>query len=225
MSERRITFFFDVISPYAYLGWHRALALAERHDVALEPTPVLFAALLDHHGQKGPAEIEAKRRLMYRDILRQAHADGVRLKAPFRHPFNPLLCLRVITAAPGGSRSVATTALFRATWSDGLDVTRPDVVQAALDGAGLDGAALVGATQTAPVKQALKAATADAIARGVFGVPTWLVGEELLWGSDQGATALSLLGGVDVVSPADVDAFTKLEAGAVRPAASSTNER
>jgi 2-hydroxychromene-2-carboxylate isomerase len=65
-----IRFCFDFISPYAYLAWTQVHALADRHGRAVEPVPVLFAALLDHHGTVGPAEVPAKRRYLMFDVVR-----------------------------------------------------------------------------------------------------------------------------------------------------------
>ena len=90
-----IRFHFDFISPYAYLAWTQIHALAARHGRSVEPVPVLFAALLDHHGTKGPAEIPAKRRYLMFDVVRKARALGVPIGPPPAHPFDPLLALRV----------------------------------------------------------------------------------------------------------------------------------
>ena len=90
-----LRFYFDYISPYAYLAWTQIHALAARHGRTVEPVPVLFAALLDANGQRGPAEIPRKRVYIFKDTLRTAHLLGVPLGGPKTHPFNPLLALRV----------------------------------------------------------------------------------------------------------------------------------
>src|SRR5262245_43625018 len=92
---RSIRFFFDFISPYSYLAWTQLPQLAQRHSCTVQATPVLFAALLDAHGTKGPAEVPARRRYVMKDIARKAHAFGVPIDVPFAHPFNPLLALRI----------------------------------------------------------------------------------------------------------------------------------
>src|SRR5512140_3653821 len=90
-----IRFCFDYVSPYAYLAWTQIHALAARHGREVTPVPVLFAALLDAAGTKGPAEIPAKRGYVFKDVLRSAHRLRVPLVPPPAHPFNPLLALRV----------------------------------------------------------------------------------------------------------------------------------
>lgn len=214
---RVVDFYLDYISPYAYLGWHRGLRVAREHELELRCRPLLFAALLDHHGQRGPAEIEAKRRWLFEDVIRQCRREDLPLTAPHRHPFNSLLPLRVTLAASEAVRPAVTTALFDLTWGRGLDVTDPTVLRAALEGIGLDGEALLAAATTPAVKEALKQSTTEAIARGVFGVPTLHVEGRLLWGSDQWPTAVELLEGRDVVEPALREAFLALRPGSVRP--------
>src|SRR5262249_60031058 len=86
-----IDFHFDFISPYAYLGWTQIHALAARHGRAVRPVPTLFAALLNHSGTLGPAEIPLKRVYIFKDALRTAQVFGVPLEPPPSHPFNPLL--------------------------------------------------------------------------------------------------------------------------------------
>jgi 2-hydroxychromene-2-carboxylate isomerase len=180
-----IRFYFDYISSNAYLAWLELPKLAAKYGRRIEPIPTLFAGLLGAHGQLGPAEIPAKAAWMFRNNLRKAALLGVPLNAPVHHPFNPLLALRV-SAAPEtqGERARAITALFEAVWVDRQHVSEPEVVARVLDAAGLPGARLVEAARGEAAKAGLRAATDTAIARGVFGVPTMIVGGELFWGYD-----------------------------------------
>lgn len=148
--------------------------------------PVLLAALLDRHGTVGPAEVPAKRAYTIRDVMRCAREAGLTCTFPPGHPFNPLLPLRACAAVPKGeARRRAAGALLDATWSGGHDVTDPAVVAALLGEAGLDGPALVAAAATPEGKARLRQTSEDALARGVFGVPTFAVGGELFWGHDR----------------------------------------
>lgn len=212
-----IRFLFDYISPYAYVAWHGAMTLAERHGRPLVPEPILFAAVLDAHGQLGPAEIPAKRRYVFRDALRKAHAAGLPLSPPPAHPFNPLTALRITHALDGAERQRAVTALFAATWGGGPGVDRPEAVVEVLDAAGFDGRALVERAREPERKAALRASTSAAVGEGVFGVPTLLVDGELFWGCDSLPHLDAFLAGRDPV-PADLDArWRDLPVGAVRP--------
>ena len=180
-----IRFYFDYISTNAYLAWTQLPALAVRHGVAVEPVPVLFAGLLEAHGQLGPAEVRPKALWMFKNNLRKAALLGLRLNPPAFHPFNPLLALRV-SALPLAqeARSALIGALFEAVWVNGLHVSEPEVVTRVALEAGLEGADLVARAGLPESKARLRAQTDDAIARGVFGVPSMEVGGEIFWGYD-----------------------------------------
>lgn len=198
-------FFFDYISPYAYVAWHEAQKVAAAYQRTLVPEPIVFAAVLNALGQKGPAEIPAKRGYTFKDAFRKAHRAGLPLVPPPSHPFNPLLALRATLLLPGEKRAPAVTALYAATWGDSGDPRGVDteaLVQRALDGAGLDGADLVKRANEPATKAELRARTDAAIALGVFGVPTIEVDGELFWGVDGLAFLPAFLEGEDPV-PAD----------------------
>jgi 2-hydroxychromene-2-carboxylate isomerase len=183
--RRTIRFYLDYVSSNAYLAWTQLPRLAERYGVAVEPVPVLFAGLLGAHGQLGPAEVPAKALWMVRNNLRKAALLGVPLEPPAFHPFNPLLALRVSSLAPGPADQRALVgALFEAVWVRGLHVADPAVVARVCDETGLAGAAMVEAAGRPEAKARLRQQTDEAIARGVFGVPTVEVGDELFWGYD-----------------------------------------
>lgn len=181
----RVRFLFDYISSNAYLAWCALPALAAKHGARVEPVPVLFAGLLEAHGQLGPAEVRPKAFWMWKNNLRKAALLGVPLRPPAFHPFNPLLALRVSSLPlSDAERERLVDGLFRAVWVDGLHVSEPDVVARVADAAGLDGAALVARAGEPAAKARLRARTDEAIADGVFGVPAFQVGGELFWGYD-----------------------------------------
>jgi 2-hydroxychromene-2-carboxylate isomerase len=181
-----LDFYFDFISPYAFIAWTQINAIAERNGRTVTAIPVLFAALLDAHGTKGPAEVPAKRTYTFRDAYRKAHRAGLPpLRLPPSHPFNPLLALRVASLPLASvERRRLIDALYAATWSLGTGIETAEAVAAAAQAAGLDGDALVRAAQEPEAKQRLREATEEAVARGVFGVPTVVVDGELFWGTD-----------------------------------------
>jgi len=212
-----VRFYFDFISPYAYLAWTQIDALAARHAREVELVPTLFAALLDANGQLGPAEIPSKRTYIFKDTLRSAHALGVTLRPPPAHPFNPLLGLRACSTdlAPE-ARARAVGALFRAVWVEGLGITDPAVVARQLDAAGLDGAALVASAATEEIKQRVRTQTAEALAHGAFGVPTMIVDGELFWGLDSLPHVERRLQGRDPIDEVDVPRWLAMPAQSVR---------
>ena len=177
-APRKLTWVYDVISPFAYLALPRLKECPA--GVALEPLPVLFAGMLQHFGQLGPAEIPSKRRFTYRFAIWRAQRLGLPMRFPPVHPFNPLAALRLIIAS-GGGLAAAETAL-NAVFRDGRDVSDPAVIAELARELGV--ANPQAALADPAVKQALRANTEWAIARGVFGVPTLVIGEELFWGQD-----------------------------------------
>jgi 2-hydroxychromene-2-carboxylate isomerase len=185
-AGRSVTFYFDPISPYVWLCAAIAIERIEAAGAQVRMEPVLFAAMLNAHGNVGPAEIAAKRAYTFRDVMREAARRGLPFVGPPGHPFNPLLALRMCTAlADEGERRRFALALFSACWERGEDVSDEATLVRIADGCDLNGAALVKATQQAEIKQRLAAATEHAIADGVFGVPTFRLNDELFWGGDR----------------------------------------
>ena len=178
-----VDWYFDFVSPFSYLQCERLQA----HAGGVRPHPVLFAAILDAIGQKGPAEIAAKRAFTYRFVVWQAKALGIPLRFPHAHPFNPLPLLRLAIACE--SRFDAITRIFRFVWREGRLPDLPIEWAELCDGLGVhDASSRIAA---ADVKDALREETERAIARGVFGVPTLACGSELFWGADATDMALA----------------------------------
>ena len=215
--DRVIRFYFDYISPNAYLAWARLPALAERHSVAIEPVPVLFAGLLEAHRQLGPAEVPPKMRWMWKNTLRKAAMIGVELNAPAFHPFNPLIALRVSSLAlAADEQRRLIDALFDAVWVRGLHVAEPAVIESVANGVGLDGAGLIAQAQQTACKTRLRGQTDDAIAAGVFGVPTMAVGNEIFWGYDDLSFVERFLDGTDLIAGKKLDPWSPPQSSAVR---------
>jgi 2-hydroxychromene-2-carboxylate isomerase len=167
-----VDWYFDFVSPYSYIALHRLKELPA--DISYKP--VLFAGLLNHWGQKGPAEIPAKRRWTYRWCTWWANELGIPFRFPAEHPFNPLQHLRLALAC--GCRPEAVKRIFESVWMSGANATEPAAFQALCRELG------VGAEQLAASKDELRKNTEEAAARGVFGVPSFLVDGEVFWGAD-----------------------------------------
>ena len=184
---KHITFYFDFISPYAALAFEQLPESLMGLSYGVTYKPILFAALLKHHGQLGPAEIMPKRDWTYRHVQWLAHRMGQELQLPAAHPFNPLSLLRLAIASSeqGTPNRYVTETLFRHVWRGGAD---------AVDAGRL--ATLI--ASIAPqrdmngddVKAQLKANTDEAIALDLFGVPAFVVDDKVFWGLD----ALPMLG-------------------------------
>ena len=180
-----VTFYFDPVSPYAWLAAH-ALARIEAAGAQIVFQPVLFAALLNAHGNIGPAEVPAKRAYIFRDVMREAARAGLQFKGPPGHPFNPLQALRMCLALTRqDERRRFARAVMHACWERGEDVSDMAVLLRLATACGLSGPALQSAAQQPAVKMQLASETEKAIADGVFGVPTFRIGDELFWGGDR----------------------------------------
>ena len=202
----KVDFYFDYLSPYAYLASREIPALCARRGVELCLRPVLFAGLLNHWGQRGPAEIPPKAVHTAKECMRYALLREIPFRPPRHHPFNPLTALRAsLSEVAGGEQLRVMRAIYDMGWSAGGDLGDATEIAAALDAAGLDGAAIMERANSPEANQALRRDTADAIARGVFGIPTMLTGDELFWGLDQLAYLELFLQGEDPLAQVNFD--------------------
>ena len=207
---RTASWYFDVISPFAYLQLARFDRLPGDLDVTYRP--VLFAGLLGHWGHKGPAEIEAKRLQTYRFSQWRAEREGIPMRFPPVHPFNPLKALRLCIAR--GSDAETVRAVFDHIWRDGIGTDTEEGWRALGERLGIDDAdALVSASQ---VKDALRRSTDEAIAAGVYGVPTFSVGGELFWGDDATGMMLDFLADPHLFESGELERVSHMPAGTQR---------
>jgi 2-hydroxychromene-2-carboxylate isomerase len=178
---KHITFYFDFISPYAYLAFERLPLALQGLSYQVTYKPVLFAAMLNHYGQLGPAEIAPKRTWTYRQMQWLAREHEIPLRNPASHPFNPIALLRLAVASGGDgtcNRYVAQT-IFRHVWTTGEEAGDAErLAQLTLQ------LKPVRLPTNDAVKAQLKANTDAAIAAGVFGVPSMQVDQDVFWGLD-----------------------------------------
>jgi 2-hydroxychromene-2-carboxylate isomerase len=202
--------YFDIISPYAYLQAEQ-LSRLDAH-LRIRHRPVLFAGLLNHWGQKGPAEIPSKRRFTFRYVLWRGARQGLALKAPPAHPFNPLKLLRLVLVLDCSREAVLE--IFRFVWRDGCSADDPPSWAALCDRLGVrDADARIVQPQ---IKEALRRNVDDAIAAGVFGVPTLMVNGELFWGDDATDMAIDFMSGHPIFSSAEMARIETLSEAASR---------
>jgi 2-hydroxychromene-2-carboxylate isomerase len=180
---KTLDFWFDAVSPYAYLAFERLPQALEGCSCRVRYRPLLLGALLNHWGQLGPAEFEPKRAWTMRQVHWLAREAGVEFALPAQHPFNPLALQRLALACgevDGLPNRRVVEALFHHVWrGGGADANDPVRLQAleaelrpVLDPRGDE------------VKQRLRAHTEEAIALGIFGVPTIAFEGKLFWGLD-----------------------------------------
>ena len=196
MPAGRLAFWFEFASTYSYLTAMRIGALAERHGVQVEWRPFLLGPIFADQGwHTSPFNLyPAKGRYMWRDMSRRAAALGIGFRRPEPFPQNSVLAARVALlalAAPGGADFCR--AVFQAQFADGLNIADPAVLRRLLTDAGL-AADLVDRAGDAASKQALRDAVDEAKALGIFGAPSFVVGQELFWGDDRLEEAVSFVG-------------------------------
>jgi 2-hydroxychromene-2-carboxylate isomerase len=180
LAPRTATWYFDVISPFSYLALGEIEEMAK--TMAIVYRPILFAGLLQHWKQLGPAEIGPKRIHTYRFCVWEAQRRGIRFRFPPAHPFNPLKPLRLITALRAEPRVVR--AVMDRVWSDGLDLSVEANWAATCLSVGLDPLKANALVEAPDTKAALRANTEEAITAKLFGVPTLRIGDESFWGLD-----------------------------------------
>jgi 2-hydroxychromene-2-carboxylate isomerase len=172
MATSSIDWYFDFVSPYSYICLHRLAGISP----VVTYKPVLLAGLLEHWRQKGPAEVPVKRRWTYRWCTWWARDLGIPFRFPAAHPFNPLPHLRLALAA--GCTPQAVQRIFDAIWTTGADASQG--FPALCKELNIEQAAL----SNPQIKDALRKNTEEAAARGVFGVPSFVVDGEVFWGAD-----------------------------------------
>jgi len=203
---KRVVFYFDFVSPYAYLAQQR---LAEVH-AEIDYRPILFAGLLQHWGQKGPAELPTKRLWTYRWCQWSANRLGVPLRFPAAHPFNPLHHLRLAIAA--GCTADAVARIFESIWTTGADAADAARFAALAAELNVDPARL----GEAKFKDRLRRDTEDAAQAGIFGVPAFLAEGELFWGVESIDLLKAWLADPSVLASAEMKRLDTLPVGASR---------
>ena len=202
--------YFDFISPYAYLQLMDFKRLPDSLDIRYRP--VLFAGLLKHWGHKGPAEIPQKRLKTYRECQWRADRAGIPFRMPAVHPFNPLRPLRLAIAL--GTEPAVIGAIFEFIYAEGRDLQDDAEWQALCARLGVDDGDDV--TSQQEVKDRLRANTEEALALGVYGVPTFAVRGELFWGADLTEMLLDYLADPKLFSRGEMARIARMPMGVER---------
>lgn len=184
--SKQVEFYFDVGSPASYLAWTQIARLAERHGAEVVYQPMLLGGVFKATGNASPASVPAKGRYTRIDFERFAR----RYEVPFaQNPFFPINTMQLMRGAvallDGDQFQPYVDAVFRAIWVEGQNMGDPDVVARVLGGQGFDVAGLLQQINDPAVKERLRQITERAIERGVFGAPTFFVGDEMFFGQDR----------------------------------------
>jgi len=188
---KTLEFIFDFGSPNAYLAWHGLQAVLERTDAKLDITPCLLGGIFKLTGNQAPwmtfANVKGKLDYERLEMTRFIQLHGLsKFKMNPHFPVNTLILMRgAIAAKESGDLEAYTKAGLAAMWEDGENMSDPEVFSNVMTQAGLDGAALLAATQDSAIKSILAENTDKAVARGVFGIPTFFIGDEIFFGKDR----------------------------------------
>ncbi len=183
---KSVEFFFDYGSPASHLAFFELRRIAREAGAEIVWRPILLGGVFKAINSHSPVEIAPKGKWMMWDLTNYARRYGV----PFEHNphfvINTLPIMRgAILAERRGELERYSEAMFLAIWRDALDMDDPAVIGQALVKNGFDAKAYFAGTQDAAIKDALKACTDEAVARGVFGLPTFFIGEKMWWGQDR----------------------------------------
>jgi 2-hydroxychromene-2-carboxylate isomerase len=202
--------YFDFISPFAYLQLSRFETFQE--DLEINPVPVLFGGLLIRWGQLGPAEIPPIRKFVYRFFKWQADQNNIPFKMPPRHPYNPLAALRLCIAAGGQLDHIRS--VFQVIYGEGTQPDEPGGIMAIAKALGIDDAEA--AISDEKVKITLRVNTETAIKSGVFGVPTFLIDDQVFWGADATEMMLSYVNNPELFQTPEMRRISEMPMGVVR---------
>ena len=191
MAQRRVELIFDFVSPNAYMIWWPLRDLIRKTGAELDVVPVFLGGMHKLTGNAPPfvrdAEIKGKNEYSMLEMQRFIKKHGLnkyRLNPNF--PFNSVTLQRMLLAADEDGRGVQfVESMLPAIWEEGLDVSDPEALGAAVNAAGFDAADLFKRSQTDEIKQGLIKNTQDAVDRGTFGIPTMYVGDQMFFGKER----------------------------------------
>jgi len=200
-----LEFWYEFGSTYSYPAAMRIELLAEKAGVGLRWRPFLLGPIFKAYGwNDSPFNIyEAKGRYMWRDLTRICEGEGIPLKLPpVRFPQNGLKAARLALVGEGeGWTPAFTRAVFLANYAEQKDISDVETLGAILATLGVDADAALAEASTLPIKDRLKQQTEEAAARGIFGAPSFTIGDELFWGNDRLEAALAWATAYNVISP------------------------
>jgi len=184
--SKQVEFFFDVGSPASYLAWTQLASIAQRHNAEIVWRPMLLGAVFQAVGNTSPAAVPAKGAYMLKDLKRFSAIYDV----PFRFnpffPVNTMQLMRGVTAYLGTPKFESyLSAAFNGLWAEKLNMESPEVVAEVLSKVGIEATDFMARISEPEVKARLKSSTEEAVARGVFGAPSFFVNGEMFFGQDR----------------------------------------
>ncbi|MDO9181687.1 MAG: DsbA family protein [Bacteriovorax sp.] len=179
--KKKISFYFDFLSPYSYLAW----TWVRDQPLDFDYIPVSIASIVNHYETKGPAQIKPKRNFLFKDLLRYTSLNHIAFTTPKNLPFNSLYALRLsLKNVAGDQQKEIIDAIFRAGWENGMDIGNDDILKEILGHYQIGITELFLKMEDKSSRVELKSNIESALSKEIFGVPTFLVDEEMFWGND-----------------------------------------
>ena len=178
--EKQIDFYFDVVSPYSYIASTLIDDILERNNAKLIWKPVLLGGVFKAiEGVIAPGLVPAKKPYLIKDLERLSTFYNIPFNMPSDFPIRTLLAMRVLSSLPQEKIPQSARILFEAYWYDNKDIADPDIVSKLIDSDSVE------RSNIQEIKDILFQSTEEAVERGVFGAPTFFVGNEMFFGHDR----------------------------------------
>ncbi len=197
---KELNFYFDYLSPFSYFAWLKLGVLRTELNLKVSLKPVALGPLLNHWGIKGPGEVQPKREFLLKEMLRYAIKNNIEFTTPKTHPFNSLYALRLsLSEVAGPHQEKVIDVLWKSGWQKRIDMGSPEELVECLKKNDLPGEELYEKSFSREAKQALKANIQEAIDFGAFGVPSFVINNELFWGVDSMENLKDFINGRDTL--------------------------
>lgn len=185
---KSVEFYFDLGSPYSYLAYYRLLQMAEQQEIQIVYKPILLGGVFKATGNRSPIEIPVKGVYSILDIQRWAEYYQIPMQMNPHFPMNTLTLMRILTGVQLlhlEKFEQVLKLLFDAMFGTPQNLNEPTVLAEVLKPSGFSVEDIMSMVQSEVVKQKLITETEQAIQRGIFGAPTFFVGDEMYWGQDR----------------------------------------
>ena len=179
-------FYFDFISPYAFIAHHKIIKLENNYKFKINYSPILLGGLHNLHEIKAPAFIPSKAKFMIRDCKMVAEKNKIKFKFNSYFPIRSLNLMRgVLVAEEDGIKDQYINKIFNAIWSDGLNLNEEEVLIKVLKNIDINPKTFLLRAQSQNIKDQLRVKTNEAFKKGIFGAPTFVVKDKIFWGQDR----------------------------------------
>ncbi|MDC0255169.1 2-hydroxychromene-2-carboxylate isomerase [Bacteriovoracales bacterium] len=183
---KTVEFYYDFGSPTCYLAFYKLRQLEEEGKLKIEYCPILLGGIFKTIGNSAPANIPAKGKYMFQDIIRYAKRYGFDYNFNPHFPINTLSLMRSAVGMLEDARFVELNdVLFKAVWRDQKNMGDPETAKEVIEKGGFDVNKIFALSTDQRVKDELKERTVKAVERGLFGAPTMFLDNEMFWGQDR----------------------------------------